>query len=65
LCSLALFVKIVVAFFLKKFIGILPHLFHGLLDNEPLIACVQALPATPILNRENVFEAWLMPGIAA
>lgn len=52
---LSLFVKIVVTLF-KKITGILPHLFHGLLDNQPLTACIQALTAPPFLTRENGFE---------
>jgi len=42
-----------------------PHLFHGPLDNEPLPACKQASRASPMLNREQGYGEWVMPGSKA
>ena len=48
-----------------NYISLQPHLFHGPLDDEPLMACVKTSLATPILNKKWGFEAWLMPSIVA
>jgi len=32
-----------------------PHLFHGPLDNEPLMACLMASEAPPMLNKQKGF----------
>jgi len=39
-----------------------PHLFHGPLDNEPPPACLQTSRPSPMLNKEQGFGEWMMPG---